>query len=61
MPTDDRAALDTCVADSSRFIKHIINSLQHRVKVIRRLKTKEGLMQFQESLCMKAGSIDVSD
>jgi hypothetical protein len=56
-----RAASDTCVADSSRFIEHIINPLQHRIKVVRRLKTEDSLMRFQESLCMKAGSIEASD
>jgi hypothetical protein len=58
---DAHVAFDTCVVDSSRFIEHIINLLQHRVKVIRRLKTEDGLVQFQESLCMKAGSTEVSD
>jgi hypothetical protein len=58
---DSRATFDTYVADSSRFIEHIINLLQHRVKVIRRLKIEDSLVQFQESLCMKAGSIEVFD
>jgi hypothetical protein len=42
-------------------MEHIINPLLHQVKVFRRLKTEDGLVQFQESLCMKAGSTEVSD
>jgi hypothetical protein len=58
---DDCADFNMCVADSSKFIEHIINSFKYQVKVIKRLKTKDGLVQFQESLCMKAQSTEVSN
>jgi hypothetical protein len=35
---DDRAAIDTCIADSSMCIEYIINPVRHWVKLIKRLK-----------------------
>jgi hypothetical protein len=58
---DDHAAFVTCIAESSRCTEHIINPLQHRVKVIRRLKTEDSLKQFNESQHMEVGSIEVFD
>jgi hypothetical protein len=58
---DSHATFGTCVADSSMCIKHIINPLQHRVKVIRRLKTEDSMEPIRISQGMKSGSIDVSD
>jgi hypothetical protein len=58
---DGCAALDTCIADSSKFVEHIINPLQHWVKVIRTFKIEDSLVQFQKSLCMKAGSMEAFD
>jgi uncharacterized membrane protein len=58
---DSRVAFGTCVADSSRYKEHIINPLQHRVDVVRRLKTEVNMMQIKELQHMESGSTEVSD
>jgi hypothetical protein len=41
---NDHTTVVTCIIDSSIWIEHIINSVNHRVKIIRRTQ------------CMKSGS-----
>jgi hypothetical protein len=50
---DDCAAADTCIVDSSMCIKHIINPVNHRVKIIRRLKIKGSVKPIRRTRYMK--------
>jgi hypothetical protein len=47
--------LSTCVANSSRYIEHIINLLQHQVKLISAVKTEVSMEPISRSRCMKSG------
>jgi hypothetical protein len=51
---DGRVAADTCIADSSMCIEHIINPVQHRVKIIRRLKIEGSVKPIRGTRCMKS-------
>jgi hypothetical protein len=50
---DGRAAIDTCIADSSMRIKHIINPMQHWIKITRRLKIEGSMKPIRRTQCMK--------
>jgi hypothetical protein len=52
---DGRAAIDTCIADSSMCIEHIINPVRHRMKLIRRLKIEGRVKPNSGTQCMKSG------
>jgi hypothetical protein len=53
--------LSTRVANSSRFIEHIINPLQHRVKHIKAVKTEDSMKSINGFQCIKLGSTKASD
>jgi hypothetical protein len=53
--------LSTRVVDSSRCIEHIINPLQHRVKLIKEVKTEDRMKLISGSQCMKSSSTKASD
>jgi hypothetical protein len=50
---DNRVAIDMCIADSSMCIEHIINPVQHRVKIIIGLKIEDSMKLIRGSLYMK--------
>jgi hypothetical protein len=58
---DGRVTFGTCVADSSGYIEHIINPLQHYIKVVIRLKPEDSMKQINEFQHMEAGSTEVSN
>jgi hypothetical protein len=53
--------LSTRTVDSSRCIEHIINPLQHWVKHVKAIKTKDSMKLIKRSQCMKLGSTKASD
>jgi hypothetical protein len=47
--------MDTCIADSSMYVEHIINPVQHWVKITRRLKIEGSMKPIRRTRCMKSG------
>jgi ABC-type antimicrobial peptide transport system permease subunit len=52
---DGCAVIDACVMDSSMYIEHIINPMQHRIKVTRTLKIESSVKLMRRTQCMKIG------
>jgi hypothetical protein len=52
---DGRATIDMCIVDLLMCIKHIINPLQHRLKIIRRLRIEGSMKPIRKSQCIKSG------
>jgi hypothetical protein len=44
-----RATMDTCIADPSMCIEHIINPVQHRIRVTRRLKIEDSMKSIRRT------------
>jgi hypothetical protein len=53
--------LSTHIVDSSRCIEHIINTLQHRVKHVKVVKTEDSTKPISGSQCMKSSSTKTFD
>jgi hypothetical protein len=51
---DDRAVIDTCIADSSMCIEHIINPVRHWIRLIRRLMIEGSMKPNSGARCMKS-------
>jgi hypothetical protein len=53
--------LSTRVAESSRCKEHVMNPLQHRVKLIKAVKTEDSMELINGSQYLKSGSTKASD